>query len=329
MFEALGLTPTCEVVYLSMFATGTADTAALARHLTMDEARLRAALESLERLSLIGRSAEDPDRVWLTDPGAGLAALQHAEAARRQREVEESRSGLARLWAMHVQQQSAAPDPAVERLPDDSARQALRVLLEAGPREMSVLAPRIDAAGPDPLTDCALIRGAIDRGMRLRVVCLSSVRNDPATVELLRRLQQCGGEMRTAPTLPLQMAVVDSRVALIPVGTDDPGGTTLRVSGSTLLTALLALFNRLWREAAPLGTARPRLAGGLSTRDKAVLRLLGSGHTDEAVARRLGISVRSTRRIVAGLLARLNARSRFQAGVLAASRSWIEPDDLD
>jgi DNA-binding CsgD family transcriptional regulator len=165
--------------------------------------------------------------------------------------------------------------------------------------------------------------------MRSRIIYLSSVRNDPAAVDFLRQVQGYGGEVRTAPTLPLRMVVVDRRTAIVPLSSDDAGGTTLRVSGTSLTTALLALFNGLWREAAPLGAVRRRTVAGLSSQDKAVLRLLGAGHTDEAVARQLGISVRSTRRIVAGLLVRLNARSRFQAGLLAASRAWVELDDLD
>ena len=48
-----------------------------------------------------------------------------------------------------------------------------------------------------------------------------------------------------------------------------------------------------------------------------ILRALGAGLTDEAAARRLGVSLRTYRRRVAELMATLDADSRFQAGVRA------------
>lgn len=57
--------------------------------------------------------------------------------------------------------------------------------------------------------------------------------------------------------------------------------------------------------------------------EKALLRLLAAGLTDEAAARRLGISVRTARRQVAVLMNKLGASSRFQAGHRAAQRGWL------
>jgi DNA-binding NarL/FixJ family response regulator len=57
--------------------------------------------------------------------------------------------------------------------------------------------------------------------------------------------------------------------------------------------------------------------------EREVLRRLTSGSTDEAAARELGLAVRTYRRVVARVMVRLGARSRFQAGFLAASGGWI------
>lgn len=54
-----------------------------------------------------------------------------------------------------------------------------------------------------------------------------------------------------------------------------------------------------------------------------VLHQLATGATDTAAARAVGLTPRTYRRVVARLMARLGARSRFQAGVLAAQRNWI------
>jgi DNA-binding NarL/FixJ family response regulator len=61
----------------------------------------------------------------------------------------------------------------------------------------------------------------------------------------------------------------------------------------------------------------------LSERERQLLRLLTAGYTDESAAVRLGISVRTVRRTVSGIMDRLGARSRFQAGVKAADRGWL------
>lgn len=55
----------------------------------------------------------------------------------------------------------------------------------------------------------------------------------------------------------------------------------------------------------------------------ALAQLLAQGLTDEAIARRLGISDRSVRRRVAEIVDILGARSRFQAGVNAAEAGWL------
>lgn len=70
--------------------------------------------------------------------------------------------------------------------------------------------------------------------------------------------------------------------------------------------------------AAPL--AEPAV---LSHAERRLLGLLGQGMKDETVAYHLGTSVRTVRRRIAGLMERLNVRSRFQAGVAAAQKEWL------
>ncbi|WP_439654225.1 LuxR C-terminal-related transcriptional regulator [Streptacidiphilus anmyonensis] len=54
-----------------------------------------------------------------------------------------------------------------------------------------------------------------------------------------------------------------------------------------------------------------------------MLRLLAQGLTDATVAKRLNVSLRTERRMVADLMRRLGASGRFEAGVKAARRRWI------
>jgi DNA-binding NarL/FixJ family response regulator len=54
-----------------------------------------------------------------------------------------------------------------------------------------------------------------------------------------------------------------------------------------------------------------------------LLRQLAAGAKDEQIARTLGLSLRTVRRRVAGLLIELGVDTRFQAGVEAVRRGWL------
>jgi DNA-binding NarL/FixJ family response regulator len=72
-------------------------------------------------------------------------------------------------------------------------------------------------------------------------------------------------------------------------------------------------------------TARAATArrAGPTELERKLLDLLAQGLTDEAVAKRLGVSVRTERRMIASLMRRLQASGRFEAGVKAAQYNWI------
>ncbi|GAA1230337.1 hypothetical protein GCM10009665_20920 [Kitasatospora nipponensis] len=57
--------------------------------------------------------------------------------------------------------------------------------------------------------------------------------------------------------------------------------------------------------------------------ERKLLGLLAEGLTDAVAAKRLSVSVRTERRMVAELMTRLGASSRFDAGVKAVRRRWV------
>lgn len=56
-----------------------------------------------------------------------------------------------------------------------------------------------------------------------------------------------------------------------------------------------------------------------------LLRLMRTGATDPAIARELGVSLRTLYRRIARLQSLLGVQSRFQLGVLAAELGWLRP----
>ncbi|MET9276231.1 LuxR C-terminal-related transcriptional regulator [Kribbella sp. NPDC003557] len=72
-----------------------------------------------------------------------------------------------------------------------------------------------------------------------------------------------------------------------------------------------------------LGTLRrepPERHDDLTSRQIAIGRLLATGLKDAAVARELGLSLRTVRSEISAMVATLGARSRFQAGCLLTRR---------
>ena len=127
-----------------------------------------------------------------------------------------------------------------------------------------------------------------------------------------------------APRLPTRMVIADRRLALLPLAGPMPGGSesVVLVSPCGLLDALVELFEDYWQRSHPVSAGQDA-ANGLSAADMETLRLLVTGMKDEAIARQLGVSMRTARRRITALLTRLGAASRFQAGAEAARRGYV------
>lgn len=164
----------------------------------------------------------------------------------------------------------------------------------------------------------------VRRGARVHVLHLADAGRDPSYADDTRRLAASGARLRAAPHLPVWMAVADRDFAIVPSdpALEDASATLLR--GRTLVGAHLALFDQVWaRLAGPADADDPSAGGELDGREREALALLAEGLTDEGISRRTGLSVRTTRRTIAGVMARMGAQSRFQAGAEAARRQWI------
>jgi DNA-binding NarL/FixJ family response regulator len=114
---------------------------------------------------------------------------------------------------------------------------------------------------------------------------------------------------------------------------DRESDTEIVVRAPAIVAAFRELFDRVWTQAVTvpkLGSPGEGLAiaagpGHGLTEDerKRTLELLALGAKDEAVARQLGVSLRTVRRRVADVLTELGATTRFQAGMEAVRRGWI------
>jgi sugar-specific transcriptional regulator TrmB/DNA-binding CsgD family transcriptional regulator len=333
MLKALGLSEISELVYLTLLEFPDADFQYLKGNLDLTEDEVRKALNELTRMALLYTPDSRQRTPRPVDPEVGLAALvarQQTEIARRQQEIEETKLALARLVSKHAETRPRVAEPGIEYLSGiDAIHLRLQEIAASCEKEACsfILGGAQSAEGLQ--TSRMLVADAIDRGVRLRTIYPDGARNRPSTIAYARWLSELGSEVRTAPSLPLQMLLVDRRIAMVPVNADGGGGSAVIVSIGGIATALYALFASVWRKSTRLGLYRDRDENDLTHQGLEALKLLGKGCTDEVIARRLGVSVRTARRVASELLTRLDARSRFQAGARAVARGWVDVNDLD
>jgi DNA-binding CsgD family transcriptional regulator len=169
----------------------------------------------------------------------------------------------------------------------------------------------IDAARP-------LDEATLSRGVEMRSLYLDSVRNHMPALDHAEWLTDRGAEVRTVPAMPMRMLIIDGKTAVFPIDPDNSQAGGIATSNWSVLSALSALFEEYWRAGSPFGRRRPRRTGLLNARELQAIRLWRQGHTQEVVARRMGVSVRTVYRYSDTVREVLQAGSAFQAGFRAA-----------
>ncbi|GHH44158.1 helix-turn-helix transcriptional regulator [Lentzea cavernae] len=160
------------------------------------------------------------------------------------------------------------------------------------------------------------------RGVRYRVVVPDDARTAPVLGPQLGMLALAGADVRTVVEVPTDSMVIDGEVVVLPAESR-PAGRVAMFRLPSLVTTTVELFERVWAGGVPLAAYDLPVSAELGVRERELLSLLSSGSTDEKAAARLGVSVRTVRRMVSDIMNRLGARSRFQAGVKAADRGWL------
>ncbi len=325
MLEALGLDKTAELVYLAMVADPGCTVKELAEALVLPETRVREALDTLVDLDLLRTSYDLPGRFRVVSPEVGLEAIitrQERELARRQHELALSRSVAAQAIAQFARSRSAQAG-GIERLVGLDALQAKLEVLAKG-----LVKERLAVMPGAPLVTVleaarAMDREALERGVALQTLCQDSARKDPAAIGYMEWLAGSGGEVRTAPLLPPLMLIYDRKTAVIPIDPADTRSGALCVREPEVVATLVATFEASWIAAVPISTEPGAGQAGLTPSERSLLKLLATGITDQAAAKRLGVSLRTVRRHMSALMERLGAGSRFEAGLKAARSGWL------
>jgi sugar-specific transcriptional regulator TrmB/DNA-binding CsgD family transcriptional regulator len=325
MLQGVGIGENEERVYRSLLAAGTATVPEIAGAAEIEEVHVENALAVLERKGVVSRVPGNRGDFVPVPPDVAFEDL----ILKRREELEGAEFGVLQL----VQEYRSAghkksPADLIEVL---SGRAAVvhrfMQLQEATEHEVLILHKPPFAAPSEGLNPVE--RRLIKRGVRYRVIYDASLLDDPVELEHIRKHAGAGEESAVLKELPMKLAISDRRMALVPLIFNDPNvdESAVVIHPSMMLEALATLFEMLWERAVRF---RPTLesvsdAGAMSVSalDQRLLELLATGLKDEAIARHLGIALRTVRRRVHKLIQELGANSRFQAGIEASKRGWI------
>ncbi|MET0135549.1 MAG: LuxR C-terminal-related transcriptional regulator, partial [Kibdelosporangium sp.] len=297
----LGVGGQAEIGYRALLTRSRWQPVDLARALAWPAERVTAVLAELRAEGLVMCSAVEVGSVRAVQPCLALPAL----AARR---LGGGRMPTAAAVETFISLHEQTTGRLYDATPLSDMDEVLAVVERLAARvrnEIVVLAPVYAPHSYEFAEHIA--EGVLRRGAGLRAVWQADVAAANFAVWM--------GERRVGPraaaSVPVRALVVDGLVGV--VLDNDGAGRVVRDDDE--LSSLVAVADRLWVQSVEMSkepSARPT-----RSRYEIVLRMLAQGLTDDAIARRLGVSVRTVRGDVASAMNELDARSRFQAGVRA------------
>ncbi|MFI7401694.1 helix-turn-helix transcriptional regulator [Streptomyces sp. NPDC049541] len=166
----------------------------------------------------------------------------------------------------------------------------------------------------------------IERGVRIRTLYQHTARYSPERLAWVDHFADGKAEYRTIDELVERLIICDETVAFIPTRDDRQVALELRHPG--LVRYLIKVFEFMWSRAVPLSAGAPyeTAPDGITDIQHSIAKLLVEGHVDEAIARRLGMNVRTCRAHIAKLATALGSGSRAQLGFLIAQSGILNSD---
>lgn len=321
VLDALGLAAGPERVYRHLLGVPRAGLPELALTLDVDASDVAAWVEELLSDELCVRAGEG---VAAAPPHAAVSRLfarREEELRRAADRLQSSRSRVDELLEAYLAAQRTRLTDDLDRIDStEGVRAALRHIAGRATTSVLSIVARLPSL-PALQTSLDSDRAALERGVRLRCVYPSAILGDPALASVVYAQERSGVNVRLHPSPVLRALVIDDATAVVPF---DPSGERegawiIREPG--LLAPIQHLLGSVWSS----GFALEQDIGDAAyeARIREVFQLLAQGVKDEGIARRLGTSVRTVRRLVADGMETLGADSRFEAGVMAQRKGWL------
>ncbi|MFD4944941.1 helix-turn-helix domain-containing protein [Streptomyces sp. NPDC058409] len=327
--DVLGLSPAESETYRTLISVASATPAELAESIGRETRQVVRILGMLEGRGLATRSLGDTTRFVASPPAAALRAL----LVQRQNELKLAELELDSLDDIY---RSAALGRGVGDVIDvihgtEAIRERVgQIQLGARKEVMNFVKAPVFSVGN--MTDGAVIA----RGVRYRVMLerpmleRAMVDEGAPSFDEIVQARAAGEEVRIAETVPLKLFIVDREFAIVPLlgpANAAPAGALL-VHASSLLDALIALFESEWEKATQFVTSAGVLqnASAIDDLDAQILSLSLTGLTDQAIATQLRSSLRTVQRRVRHLMDVAKVQNRMQLGFQAARLGWLEAE---
>ena len=230
----------------------------------------------------------------------------------RRRDLEASRDLLARITSQAL----GAHEPLSEPIADALAPSVVSRLLA---ETTGLLRNYVLTIVEGPALDESTMRAneeRIRRGEEQRAVYPASALSTPQGQRWMTSWAEVGEDQRILPTTDTEFAVFGVRGRRRPRRVGRPGRRLRRHPRP----ARRAAVHRLLRPRRGARPSPPRRSGARARGDPKLVELLELGLKDEAIARYLGVSLRTVRRRVAHLMAVNGVDTRFQLGWALARR---------
>ncbi|HET6989290.1 MAG TPA: LuxR C-terminal-related transcriptional regulator [Kribbella sp.] len=327
MLEPLGVGEATFAVYHALLSHPDSTPEHVAALVNRSVSEVHGLMDELRKLDLLVPTWTNPDGEHAVHPRVGLTGLaerRRSELNRLLGELREAEASAEVVAEQYNELLTARSSGDVEVLKGraNASRRIEELGLKARETFWGLVPTHIDdSLQPiDQSPDLPLI----ERGLKMRTVYLQSMTASKQAMEYAAAVHRLGCEVRATPTLPMRLLILDQEIAIMPMDPENPTAGAVIHRSPAVISVALALFDAYWSRATELFDPEDRDENApLTPHEAEVLRLLAGGAKDEQVARLLGISLRTARRITANLSERLDAASRFELGVAAAKRGWV------
>jgi DNA-binding CsgD family transcriptional regulator/sugar-specific transcriptional regulator TrmB len=327
-FEAVrGLVDADAAVYRWVLEYRTADLDIISAAIGISRAEVGRSVERLMAAHLLNSYPDNPRVVFAVAPETAVAQLTAPVEARireQQGRLAEIRQELGRFTACyHRSHPRSGTMELLENVQD--VRGTLNQASDRCREEVLSSQPGGGARVPEAMQEAlGRDRAMLERGIQLRTLYHHTARFNGPSQAYVAVTSALGGQYRTAHELFGRLIVFDREIAFIPVQSGSWGAIVIREPST--VAYLCEIFEQTWDRATPFANAATQGLEEVSREiHETIIRLLAAGHKDEAIARRLGMSLRTARRHIADIMEELGAASRFQAGAQAAVRGLLAP----
>ena len=317
--RVLGLNDDEIKVYQHLLRTGPSSITELDEAVPDRDESIDATLKGLVQAGLARRSGSDHSRYLPVPPDAGLEAM----TLRRESELKQARIEVLNAYdEFRRTVHNESTTHLIEVVTGNAIVERIRQIKGGAQREiLAIDSPPYYIGGPNQEEIEHL-----KRGVSYRVVYSpESVEVPGYLTENILPCVEAGEQARVLPDVPAKLTIIDGSIAFVSMSVRDTdvNRSLLIIRPSSLLTALIGMFELCWRNALPLHASVGAEDDRLEPIERRLLALLATGAADDTIARTLGISRRTFFRYLERLMNRTGASTRFQLALHSARENWL------